>query len=121
MIIVGGEEYLKKTSHFTVSGIFPLIVSFFQIKQLMSVNVQYKKSTGFSFIIFITDCLNLEMAAVTLSSYCSIRNLDAVSKAFIKTYLLTATLLMASLINYFITRVFHFFFSKLGKISSLKE
>ena len=120
MIIAGGEEHLETTSHFTVSAIFTLIVSFFKTKQLMSVDVQYKKSTGFSFIVFITDCLNLEMVAVTLSSYCAMSNLDAVSKAFIKTYLLTATLLMASLINYFITRVLHFFSSKLGRISSLK-
>ena len=35
--------------------------------------------------------------------------LDAVSKNFIKIYLLTATLLMASLINYFFSRVVHSF------------
>ena len=35
--------------------------------------------------------------------------LDAVSKNFIKIYLLTATLLMASLMNYFFSRVVHSF------------
>ena len=59
------------------------------------------------------------MIAVTYSSYCSMSDLDAVSKAFIKTYLLTVTLLMASLINYFITRIFCFFSSKFGKVSLL--
>ena len=118
--IDGAEEYLKKTSHFTMSGIFTLIVSFYQIRQLMSVDVQYKDLTDFSFITFITDCLNLEMVAVTYSSYCPISNLNAVSKLFIKTYLLTATLLIASLLNYFISEVLHFFRSSLGRLSSLK-
>ena len=59
------------------------------------------------------------MIAVTYSSYCPMSDLDAVSKAFIKTYLLTVTLLMASLINYFITRIFCFFSSKFGKVSLL--
>ena len=86
----------------------------------MIVDVQYKNSTDFSIITFITDCLNLEMVAVTYSSYCPISNLNAVSKLFIKTYLLTATLLIASLINYFISGVLHFFRSSLGRLSSLK-
>ena len=114
--VVGSEEI----SHFTVSGIFTLIVSFYQIKQLMNVNIQYKKSTDFHFITFITDCLNLEMVAVTFSSLCPMSNLDAVSKAFIKTYLLTATLIIACLINYFMSVVLHFFRYSLGRLSSLK-
>ena len=41
--IDGAEEQLEKTSHFiTMSGIFALIVSFYQIRQLMSVDVKYK-------------------------------------------------------------------------------
>ena len=118
--IAGAEEKSEKTSHFTVSGIFTLIISFYQVKQLMKVDVQYKNSSDFSFITFITDCLNLEMVAITYSSYCPMSNLDAVSKAFVKTYLLTATLLIACLINYFISAVFHFFRSSLGRLSSLK-
>ena len=118
--IVGAEEDQEKTSHFTVSGIFTLIVSFYQIKQLMKVDVQYKNSTDFSLITFITDCFNLEMVAVTYSSYCPMSNLDAVSKTFIKTYLLFATLLIACLINYFMSAIFHFFRSSLGRLSSLK-
>ena len=52
--IVGAEDHLeKKSSSFTVSGIFTLIVSFYQIKQLMKVDVQYKNSSDFSFITFI--------------------------------------------------------------------
>ena len=47
-------------------------------------------------------------------------NLDAVSKNFIKTYLLTATLLLACSINYFMSAVFHSFCSSLGRLSSLK-
>ena len=103
-----------------MSGIFTLIVSFYQIKQLMSVNVQNKNSNDFSFITFITSCFNLEMVAVTYSSYFPISNLNAVSKLFIKTYLLTATLLIASLINYFVSGVLHFFRSSLGILSSLR-
>ena len=37
-----GEENPPKVSHFTVSGIFALLVSFYQIKELMSVDLQYK-------------------------------------------------------------------------------
>ena len=62
-----GED-LEKTSHFTVSGIFTLFASFYQIKHLMKVDVHYKNSSDFSFITFITDCSNLEMVAVTYSS-----------------------------------------------------
>ena len=118
--IVGAEEHQEKTSHFTVSGIFTLIVSFYQIKQLMKVDVQYKNSTDFSLITFITDCLNLEMVVVTYSSYCPMSNLDAVSKTFIKTYLLPVTLLIGCLINYFMSTICHFFHSSLGRLSSLK-
>ena len=107
--IAEAEVNFDEISHFTVSGILNLIVSFYQIKQLMSVDVEYKISSNFSFITFISDFLNLEMIAVTYSSHCPMSNLDAVSKIFIKTYLLTATLLIASLINYFMSRVFHYF------------
>ena len=118
--INGTEEPQEKISHFTMSGIFTLIVSFYQIRQLISVDVQSKNSTDFSFITFITDCLNLEMVVVTYSSYCPISDLNAVSKLFIKTYLLTATLLIATLLNYFISGVLHFFRPRLGRLSSLK-
>ena len=118
--VVGSEEHSEKTSHITVSGIFALIVSFYQIKQLMNVNVQYKKSSDFYFITFITDCFNLEMVAVAFSSLCSMSNLDAVSKVFIKAYLLTAALIIICSINYFMSTVFHFFRSSLGRLSSLK-
>ena len=60
------------------------------------------------------------MVAVTYSSYCPMSNLHAVSKVFIKTYLLTATLIIACLINYFVSEIFHFFRSSLGRLSSLK-
>ena len=46
--------------------------------------------------------------------------LNAVLKSFIESYLQTATLLIAYLINYFISEVFHFFRSSLGRLSSLK-
>ena len=118
--IVRAEEESEKISHFTVSGIFALIISFYQMKQVMRVDVEYKSSYDISFIAFISNCLNLEIVAVTYVSYCPMSSLDAVSKTFIKTYLLTGTLLMASLINYAITRVFHYFRSSIGRISSLK-
>ena len=118
--IDGAEEHQEKTSHCTMSGVITIIVSFYQIKQLMGVDAHYKNSTDFSFVTFISDCLNLEMVAVTYSSYCPMGNLNAVSKSFIKTYLLTATLLTACLINYFISEVFHFFRSSLGRLSALK-
>ena len=118
--IVGAEEQSDKISHFTVSGIFALIISFYQIKQVMRVDVQYKSSYDISFIAFISNFLNLEIVAVTYVSYCPMSSLDAVFKTFIKTYLLTGTLLMASLINYAITRVFHYFRPSIGRISSLK-
>ena len=111
------EEKQEKKPHFTASGIFTLIVSFYQIKQLIRVDGQYK---NFSFITFFTNCLNLEIVAVTYSSYCPMSKLNAVSKSFIKSYLLTATLLIVCLINYFISEVFHFFRSSLGRLSSLK-
>ena len=76
------EEHLEKTSHFTVSVIFTLIVSFYQIKQLMKVDVHNKNSTDFLLVTFITDSLNLEIIAVTYSSYCPMRSLDAISKCF---------------------------------------
>ena len=48
------EENFGNISHFTVSGIFNLIVSFYQIKQLISVDVQSRKANDFSFITFIS-------------------------------------------------------------------
>ena len=62
---------------------------------------------------------NLEIVAVTYSSYCPMNILDAVSKNFIKAYLLAATLLMASLINYFMSWVAHSFHPSLRRRSSL--
>ena len=46
------EKNFDKISHFTVSGIFNLIVPFYQIKQLVSVDVQSRKANDFSFITF---------------------------------------------------------------------
>ena len=107
--IVGSEEHPEETSHFTLSGIFTLLVSFYQIKQLISVDVHYTKISYFSFITFLSNCLNLEIVPITYSSYCPMNNLDSVSKTFIKTYLLVPALLIASLINYFISRIYYSF------------
>ena len=115
-----GEENPPKVSHFTVSGIFALLVSFYQIKELMSVDLQYKNLIDLSLITFISKSLNLEVVAITYSSYCPMKNLDAVSKNFIKTYLLTATLLTASLINYVMSRIYHCFSFRPRKRSELK-
>ena len=118
--VVGAEEHLGKISHFTVSGIFALIVSFYQVKQVMYVDVEYKNASGFSFITFISRFINLEIIAMNSSSYCPMNNLNAVTKAFIKTYLLTIALILASLVNYFVSLVYYSFGGKLGRTSSLK-
>ena len=119
--IVGSEEHPEKMSHFTAYGIFAIIVSFYQIKQLMNVDSQYKNPTIFSFFTFISRCLNLEIVTVTYSSYCPMRNLDAVSKIFIKAYFMTVTLTLASSMNYFLSRFFHCSYLGFGKRSSLKS
>ena len=117
--IAEAEENRDKISHFTVSGIFNIIISFYQIRQLMTVDVQFKNLNGFSVITSISNFFNLEIVAVTYSSYCPMSNLDAVSKKFIKTYLLTAILLIASLTHYFMSRVFNSFHPSLQRGSSL--
>ena len=118
--IVGAEEHPEETSNFTVSGIFAIIVSFYQVKQVMAVNVKYKNAISFSFITFISNFVNLEIVVINSSTYCPMNNFNAVSKAFIKTYLLTFALIMASLMNYFISRICYSFGGKLGRRSSLK-
>ena len=118
--VVGAEEHLGKISHFTVSGIFALIVSFYQVKQVMYVDVEYKNASGFSFITFISKFINLEIIAMNSSSYCPMNYLNAVTKAFIKTYLLNIALILASLVNYFVSLVYYSFGGKLGRTSSLK-
>ena len=117
--IAEAEENRDKISHFTVSGIFNIITSFYQIRQLMTVDVQFKNLNGFLLITSISNFFNLEIVAVTYSSYCPMSNLDAVSKKFIKTYLLTAILLIASLTHYFMSRVFNSFHPSLQRGSSL--
>lgn len=42
--IAEAKEHPDKISKFTVSGIFAINVSFYLIKQLISVDVQYKNS-----------------------------------------------------------------------------
>ena len=118
--VVGAEEHLGKISHFTVSGIFALLVSFYQVKQVMAIDVKYKHASSFSFVTFISKFTNLEIIAINSSSYCPMNDLNAVSKAFVKTYLLTAALIMTSLMNYFVSRLYYFFGGKLGRTSSLK-
>ena len=119
--IIGSEEDPEeKISHFTMSGIFAQIVSFYQIKQVIAVDVEYKSASRFSFITFISKFINLEIVAINSSSYCAMNDLNAVSKAFIKTYLLTVALIMASLLNYLISRLYYSFDGKLGGRSSLK-
>ena len=107
--VVGAEEHLGKISHFTVSGIFALIVSFYQVKQVMAIDVEYNNASGFLFVTFISKFLNLEIIAMNSSSYCPLNDLNAVSKAFMKTYLLTAALIMASLGNYFVSLFYYSF------------
>ena len=119
--VVGAEEHLGKISHFTVSGIFALIVSFYQVKRVMYVDVEYKSSSDFSFITFISKFINLEVIAIKSSSYCPMNDLNAVSKVFIKTYFLTVVLIMASLVNYFVSLLYYSFDGKLGRTSWLKS
>ena len=119
--IIGNEEQPEeKISHFTMSGIFALLVSFYQIKEVMAVDAKYKSANRLSFITFISEFINLEIVAIKSSSYCPMNDLNAVSKAFIKTYLLTVALIMASLMNYLISRLYYSFGGKLGRRSSLK-
>ena len=55
-----------------------------KIKEVTSVYVQYKKFNNFSFITFISICLNLEIITITYSFCYPMSNLRAFSKAFIK-------------------------------------
>ena len=119
--IIGSEEQPEeKISHFTMSGIFALIVSFYQIKRVMAVDVKYRGTSRFLFTIFISDFINLELVGINSSLYCPMNDLNAVSKAFIKAYLLTVALIMASLLNYMISRIYYYFGGKLGRRSPLK-
>ena len=120
-MIIGGEEHPEeKISHFAMSGIFALIVSFYQIREVMAVDVKYGSAGCFSFIRVISKFINLEVVAINSASYCPMTDLNAVSKAFIKTYLLTVALIMASLMNYLISRIYCSFGGKLRRESSLK-
>ena len=121
IIISGGEDHPgENKSHFTMSGIFALVVSFYQVKQVMAVDIGYVSASRFSFIAFMSKFLNLEIVAINSSYYCPMNDLNAVSKAFIKTYLFTVALIVASLLNYFISRIYYYFGGKLGRRSSLK-
>ena len=119
--IIGGEGHPEeKIAPFTMSGIFALIVSFYQVRGVMAVDVRYRGISRFSFITVISKFINLEIVAVNSASYCPMTDLNAVSKAFIKTYLLTVALIMASLMNYLISRIYYSFGGKLRRESSLK-
>ena len=86
IIISGGEDHPgENKSHFTMSGVFALIVSFYQVKQVMAVDVGYVSASRLSFITFMPKFLNLEIVAINSSYYCPMNDLNAVSKAFIKT------------------------------------
>ena len=118
--VEGPEEHLGKISNFTVSGIFALLVSFYQIKQVIAVDLKYKNASSFSFLTFISKFINLEIIVINSSSYCPMNNLNTVSEALIKTYLLTAALIISSLVNYFVSLLYYSFGGKLGRNSSLK-
>lgn len=68
---------------------------------------------------FISNFLNLQIIAVTYSSYCPMSNLGAVSKNFMLRYFLNVTLLIASLINQFVLRVVRSFRPCVRRGSSL--
>ena len=118
--ISGAEEDLDETTHFTVIGIFALIISFYQIKQVIYVDVQHKNLSYFTFNTFVSKFVNLEVVAISSPFYCPMNNLNAVSKAFIKTCLVTVALLMASLLHYFISQCSFGFHSKYQRGSSLQ-
>ena len=67
--VAKAEENLDKISHFIMSGFFNLLASSYQIKQLMSVDVQYKNLNGFSFITSTSNFFNLEVVEITYYSY----------------------------------------------------
>ena len=120
IVIVGAEKDLEETRHFTASGIFALIISFYQIKQVITVDVEHKNLSYFTFNTFVSRVVNLEIIAISSSFYCPMNNLNAVSKVFIKTYLVTCALLVASLLHYFISRCSFGFCSKFRRGSSLQ-
>ena len=66
--VVGTKEESDKISRFTMSGMFALIASFYKIKQLMNVDIQYINSKDFLLNTFISKCLNLDMATVSYYS-----------------------------------------------------
>ena len=86
----------------------------------MVLDAEYVSAGRFSFITVISKFINLEIVAINSASYCPMTNLNAVSKVFIKTYLLTVALIMASLMNYLISRTYYSFGGKLRRESSLK-
>ena len=53
----------------------------------MMLSVEYKNASNLSFITFISKFINLEIIVMNSSSYCPMNDLNAVSKAFIKTLL----------------------------------
>ena len=119
-IVLEAEEDRQETRHFTVSGIFALIISFYQIKQVITVDLPYKHLSYFTFNTFVSRLVNLEVVAISSSFYCPMNNLNEVSKVFIKTYLLTVALLMVSSLNYFISRCSSGFRYKYQRASSLQ-
>ena len=111
LITVDTEEYeneeTDRTSTFTISGLFAAFVSYYQIKQLIHVEIDQSYSNTSTIVQFLSEFLNLDMIAVFSSSYCPFKNLNAVSKGFLKTCFLTMTMLVFSFVNFLLYKIYY--------------
>ena len=111
LITVDTEEFeneeTDRTSPFTISGLFAAFVSYYQIKQLIHVEIDQSYSSKSIIAAFLSEFLNLDMIAVFSSSYCPFKNLNAVSKGFLKTCFLTMTMLFFSFVNFLLYKIYY--------------
>ena len=77
------------------SAIFNILMSFYQLKLVMEVQLIFGFSTPMT---FVSTFFNLNTNADTLLTICPLASMDVVFREFVKTYLTSATMLAATML-----------------------
>ena len=103
----GNAEKTTKIAQksFTISGIIQILISFYQIRSL--VNIQLNDEGSFVVTDLLDNIINVKMFLEIGNKFCPYHGVEAVGKAFINNIMLSITLTVVLSFAYLVTLVYN--------------
>ena len=100
------QTQTKFPKEISYSAIFNVLVSFYQLRNLLQIPVDDKGDS--SYTSAISDFFNLNIMIQTTDKYCPTRDTDAVYRDFLKNFLLPVFMISSILVALYIKNIFRF-------------